>query len=92
MVPITPIGSRTKILISSQVNLSSAIMRTVNLHSQIPTGEKWSWQELGVGTLGIGIDIVYSRMECPVSVRNTSSRFGSSVLKLVTWMRCSARH
>src|SRR5262245_51329218 len=68
-VPIRPIGSRAKILISSQVNFSSAfIMRA----RQFPTprlqppkhrfGKNWklgigSW-ELGVGSWELGVDIV----------------------------------
>src|SRR5204862_2454357 len=33
-----------------------------------------------------------SRIEWPVSARNTSSRLGSTVLKSVTWIRCSDTH
>src|SRR5688572_1907672 len=112
-VPNTPMGSRTKIFISSHVSLTRA--RITAVRNQLPTSsaqlpndiaarcelgfdigswtlEVGSWKS-GVGSWELGVDMdVYSRIECPVKVRNTSSRFGTSVLKSVTRMRCSARH
>src|SRR5262245_14125999 len=114
-VPNTPIGSRTKILTSSQVSFRRA--RIIGCPRQFPTSnfqfprastcefEAADWGlgvdddwELEVGTrweLRVGdweLTSIYSRIECPVRVRNTSSRFGSSVLKSVTRIRCSAKH
>ncbi len=81
-VPMRPSGSRTKILISSQVSFRSW-RNIVDVF----------WKSRA-SVLGFGVRssrCIQLRIECPVNFRNTSSSVGSTVLKAVTWMRFSDR-